>query len=179
MSMKKGKGKEKLDGSNQYSEPVHEIIGRPPCWLMRCGITVIVAVVVLLIFGGYFISYPDLIKGNIIIAQQGQSSQIIFPRNGAGKIKEGQKINVKFDEYPFLEFGIIQLHVPQSEMIPITDPLLGMSYTMEIQLSDTLKTQYGYRIPCRPGMTGVAEVITDDLTVLDRMLNPIRMVLKR
>ena len=78
-----------------------------------------------------------------------------------------------------MEFGIIQLQVPQSEMIPVNDPLLGISYTMEIQLSDTLETRYGFNIPCRPEMIGVAEIITDDLSVLDRLLNPIRMVLRR
>ena len=61
-------------------------------------------------------------------------------------------------------------------MSPINDSLLGMSYTMEIQLSDTLETQYGFYIPCHPGMIGTAEIITDDLSVLDRLLNPIRAV---
>ena len=78
-----------------------------------------------------------------------------------------------------MEFGMVQLQVPQSEMIPITNPLLGMSYSMEIPLLDTLETQYGFNIPCRPGMIGAAEIITDDLSVLDRLLNPIRTVLKR
>lgn len=78
-----------------------------------------------------------------------------------------------------MEFGMIQLQVPQSEMIPINDPLLGMSYTMEIQLPDSLVTQYGTHIPYRPEMTGTAEIITDDMSVLERLLNPIKAVVKR
>jgi hypothetical protein len=177
--MEKSKNIDKAKGLELHSEPVQEIMGRPPGWLVRSGIAVIVTVVTLLIIGSYFVSYPELIKGCLIIGQKEQVSQIVFPRNGAGKIKAGQKINVKFDEYPYMEFGIVQLQVPQSEMIPITDPLLGMSYSMEILLLDTLETQYGFNIPCRPGMVGAAEIITDDLSVLDRLLNPIKTVLGR
>lgn len=177
--MEKAKDNDKAKGLELYSEPVQEIMGRPPGWLVRSGIAVIVTVVALLMIGSYFVSYPEMIKGSLIIGQKGQLSQIVFPRNRAGKIKVGQRINVKFDEYPYMEFGMIQLQVPQSEMIPINDPLLGISYTMEIQLSDTLETRYGFSIPCRPGMIGVAEIITDDLSVLDRLLNPIRTVFRR
>jgi len=177
--MEKSKNIDKAKGLELHSEPVQEIMGRPPGWLVRSGIAVIVMAVTLLMIGSYFVSYPELIKGSLIIGQKEQVSQIVFPRNGAGKIKAGQKINVKFDEYPYMEYGMVQLQVPQSEMIPITNPLLGMSYSMEIPLLDTLETQYGFNIPCRPGMIGAAEIITDDLSVLDRLLNPIRTVLKR
>lgn len=177
--MEKSKNIDKAKGLELHSEPVQEIMGRPPGWLVRSGITVIVMAVTLLMIGSYFVSYPELIKGSLIIGQKEQVSQIVFPRNGAGKIKAGQKIIVKFDEYPYMEFGMVQLQVPQSEMIPITDPLLGMSYSMEIPLLDTLETQSGFNIPCRPGMIGAAEIITDDLSVSDRLLNPIRTVLRR
>ena len=73
---------------------------------------------------------------------------------------------------------MVQLQIPQSEMIPITDPLLGLSYSMEIPLLDTLETQYGFNIPCRPGMIGAAEIITDNMSVLDRLLNPIKTISK-
>lgn len=179
MSMEKDKDKDKAKGLELHSEPVQEIMGRPPGWLIRSGIAVIVTVVALLMIVSYFVSYPEMIKGSLIIGQKEQLSQIIFPRNGAGKIKVGQIINVKFDEYPYMEFGMVQLQVPQSEMIPINDSLLGMSYTMEIQLSDTLETQYGFNIPCRPGMIGVVEIITDDMSLLERMLYPIKAIVNR
>ena len=143
--MEKAKDNDKAKGLELYSEPVQEIMGRPPGWLVRSGIAVIVTVVALLMIGSYFVSYPEMIKGSLIIGQKGQLSQIVFPRNRAGKIKVGQRINVKFDEYPYMEFGMIQLQVPQSEMIPINDPLLGISYTIGMfidEKNDTLNIIY-------------------------------------
>ena len=95
--MEKSKNIDKAKGLELHSEPVQEIMGRPPGWLVRSGIAVIVMAVTLLMIGSYFVSYPELIKGSLIIGQKEQVSQIVFPRNGAGKIKAGQKINVKFE----------------------------------------------------------------------------------
>ena len=82
-------------------------------------------------------------------------------------------------DYPYMEFGFIQVTLSSISMLPYNDETKGNVYVLEVSLPDSLVTQYGTHIPYRPEMTGVAEVITDDLSVLDRLLNPIRTVLKR
>lgn len=105
--------------------------------------------------------------------------KLYLSQRGAGKVKEGQKVDIKLDDYPFMEFGFIQVTLSSISMLPYNDETKGNVYVLEVSLPDSLVTQYGTHIPYRPEMTGVAEVITDDLSVLDRLLNPIRTVLKR
>jgi multidrug resistance efflux pump len=44
-----------------HSEEVHEIISRPPHWLVRWGITVFVVLLMILVAGCWLIKYPDIV----------------------------------------------------------------------------------------------------------------------
>ncbi len=105
--------------------------------------------------------------------------KLSLSQRGAGKVKEGQKVNIKLDDYPHMEFGFVQVTLSGISMLPYNDAALGNVYILEVQLPDNLVTQYGTTIPYRPEMTGIAEIITDDLSVLDRLVNPIKAVVKR
>ena len=105
--------------------------------------------------------------------------KLYLSQRGAGKVKEGQKVDIKLDDYPYMEFGFIQVTLSSISMLPFNDETRGNVYVLEVGLPDSLVTQYGTHIPYRPEMTGVAEIITDDLSVSDRLLNPIRTVLRR
>jgi hypothetical protein len=52
-------------------------------------------------------------------------------------------------------------------------------YSVEISLPDGLKTSYNKDLKFNQGMTGQAEIITDELSLLVRIVNPIRSILKR
>lgn len=105
--------------------------------------------------------------------------KIYIPQRGTGKVKEQQKVNIKLDDYPYMEFGFVQVRLTSMSMLPYNDAAMGNVYVLEVQLPDSLVTQYGTHIPYRPEMTGTAEIITDDMSVLERLLNPIKAVLKR
>ncbi|MCP1383080.1 HlyD family efflux transporter periplasmic adaptor subunit [Runella salmonicolor] len=49
------------------SSEVDEILSQPPRWLVRWGITVFFFVFLMLIFVGWFVKYPDLVRGSIRI----------------------------------------------------------------------------------------------------------------
>lgn len=104
---------------------------------------------------------------------------IILPQRGVGKVRPGQTVNVKLDDYPYLEFGFVQVPLAGISFVPFDGQGNEKLYMLEVNLPDTLRTQYGKEIPYRPEMTGIAEIITDDLSILDRILNPIKAVLKR
>lgn len=105
--------------------------------------------------------------------------KLSLSQRGAGKVKEGQKVNIKLDDYPYMEFGFIQVSLSGISLLPYNDAALGNVYVLEVQLPDSLVTQYGTHIPYRPEMTGTAEIITDDMSVLERLMNPIKAVVKR
>ena len=105
--------------------------------------------------------------------------KLYLSQQGAGKVKTGQKVNIKLNDYPYMEFGFVQVDLSSISLVPYSDATLGNVYALEVGFPDSLITQYGTYIPYRPEMTGIAEIITEDLTVLDRLINPIKAVLKR
>lgn len=99
-----------------------------------------------------------------------------IPSTGIGKVKSGQTVNIKLDNYPYMEFGMIKAKIKNISLVPITTEQ-GIFYSAEIELNDSiLKTNYNKIIPFSQNMTGTAEIITDDLRLLERFLNPLRSI---
>lgn len=185
---------EKKNKIELHSEPMQEILGTPPRWIIRIGITVILAVVALFLVGSRFIKYQEIFKATITVIEKEVAKdhssnkrdndksyfgKIILPRKRAGKVRAGQKVNLKFEEYPYLEYGFTQILLSQDSMDSCEDPYIGKAYMLEVELPDSLMTQYKKHIPYRHGMSGAAEIVTEDVTVFDRFLNPIRKILGR
>ena len=118
----------------------------------------------------------------LTIIPQGNSShfgKIYLSQQGAGKVETGQKVNIKLDDYPYMEFGFVQVKLSGISMVPYEEAGIGNVFLLEVEMPDSLITQYGINIPYRPEMSGTAEIITKDLTVLDRLLNPIKAVVRK
>ena len=82
---------------------------------------------------------------------------------GSGKIKIGQKINIKFDNYPYGEYGIIEGSVQSISLIPKEN-----TYNVTAQLLNGLLTSYGKKLEFKSEMSGQAEIITEDLRLIER-----------
>lgn len=171
--------KTRAKGLDLHSEPVQEILGHPPGWLVRCGISVIVAVIALLLAGSNYLSYPEVVKGTIMIERKEEPARLLLPRHNIGRIKAGQKINLKFEEYPYMDYGFVQIRLDEFQLEPCETLNPSYAYQVEIVLPMTLQTTTGHQIELISGMSGTAEIITENLTVFDRLLNPIRAVVKR
>ena len=49
------------------SDDVQDIIGRSPSWLLRTGSVISLMVILLIVAGSFFISYPDKVSAEIVI----------------------------------------------------------------------------------------------------------------
>jgi multidrug resistance efflux pump len=99
-----------------------------------------------------------------------------IPSTGIGKVKSGQTVNIKLDNYPYMEFGMIKAKIKNISLVPITTEQ-GIFYTAEIELNDSiLTTNYNKSIPFSQNMAGTAEIITEDVRLLERFLNPLRSI---
>jgi len=99
--------------------------------------------------------------------------RITLPAKGAGKVKPNQEVNLKFENFPSQEFGMITAHVSSISMVPTEQ-----SYIVEVQLPDTLISNYGYLLPFTQKMQGTAEIITEDLPLIMRLFNPLKSIMK-
>jgi len=107
------------------------------------------------------------------------TAKAILPVENSGKVMSGQKVNIRLDGYPYQEFGIIESSLKSISLVPMTfDSDNPKSYILEIGLPDSLVTTYNKTIPFRQEMQGVANIITEDRRVLERIFDRGNNILK-
>lgn len=97
------------------------------------------------------------------------------PAQNSGKIKVGQRVNIKLENHPDTEFGTLQGTINSISLIPNQDGL----YLIDVDLPSTLITSYNKTIDFKQEMRGTAEIITEDLRLIERFFYQFKEVLKR
>ncbi|MBN1598237.1 MAG: HlyD family efflux transporter periplasmic adaptor subunit [Bacteroidales bacterium] len=107
-------------------------------------------------------------KGNII----GRLELISF---GAGKISTNQQVIIKFDNYPYLEYGTVTGKIKSISLVPNNE-----IYSVEVKLdSNQLVTNYGIQLEFRQNMPGIAEIVTKKRSLLTRVVSPFKSAIHR
>jgi len=116
-------------------------------------------------------------KNNKIIGQ------LNLPTGGAGKVKPGQEIIVKLDNYPFREFGSVKGRV---STISLTTNLVNTAnqkdvnvYLIEVELPEDLTTNYGEKLSFKYEIKGIGEIITNKRNLLERFFDNLRYATKK
>ncbi len=92
----------------------------------------------------------------------------------SGKVKEGQQVNIKLSGYPYLEYGMVRGIVRSKSLVPSGD-----AYIIEIELPNGLTTLYGNKLDFNQNMQGTAEIITKDIRLLQKIVNPFRYMMTK
>ncbi|MCD8080668.1 MAG: HlyD family secretion protein, partial [Bacteroides sp.] len=100
----------------------------------------------------------------------------ILPISRSGKVKVGQRVNIRFYNFPDNEYGIVLGKVRSIAFVPSLHTKES-AYMVEIELLKGLRTSYGEELPYLPEMQAQADIVTHDLTVLQRILSPLRRVI--
>lgn len=101
----------------------------------------------------------------------------VLPVNGAGKVEVGQCVNIKLDGYPYMEYGMLQGKVKNVSLIPtdIATPEGAQRFLVaEISLDRRLITSYRKELPFTGEMSGVSEILTNEMSLLEHFVNPLR-----
>jgi HlyD family secretion protein len=132
------------------------------------------------------VSFNNLWKINQIINSGDKAFSIIsnsreqtigkakIPVAGSGKVKVGQRINIQLDGYPYLEYGFLTGCVTSVAKMPDGD-----IYTATFELQNSQTTSYGKTIRQIGDLSGVGEIITDDLSVAERIIGPLKYLFHR
>lgn len=111
----------------------------------------------------------------IVPAESGAMiGKISLPLEGAGKVQIGHQVNIQFDNYPHLEYGMVKGYVSNISKVPDDD-----YYAVEVDLPDGLRTYYNRDIPFSQNMQGQVEILTDKMRLLKRVLNPIKSAITK
>jgi len=134
-------------------------------------------------FTRFFQQHQNIGAGEILLTvvpdgEQRLTGRILLPQRGAGKVKVGQAVNIKFEHFPHLQFGMVRAEIQSISAVPIQEN--GQSFfVVEVGFPNGLETNFGETLTFTQNMEGSAEIITEDLRLLDRFINPIRSVLRR
>jgi len=98
--------------------------------------------------------------------------RLLLPVRGAGKVKVGQHVNIKLANYPYMEFGQLEGVITNISSVP-SDGF----YYVKVNFPNGMTTSYGMKIPFSQNLQGSAEIITKDIRLFYRMLQPIKFIL--
>ncbi|MDC9722601.1 MAG: HlyD family efflux transporter periplasmic adaptor subunit [Urechidicola sp.] len=131
-------------------------------------------------FSNFWTANQTVTQGDLvftIIPSENSSfiAKLKTPARNSGKIKIGQIVNIKLENYPDTEFGALKGTVKNISLIPNKDGL----YLIDVSLPKELITSYNKEIEFKQEMQGTAQIITEDLRLIERFFYQFKKVLKR
>lgn len=93
-----------------------------------------------------------------------------IPSSGFGKVETGQTVNVKLNGYPYMEFGVLKGTIKSISAVPDGEN----GYIAEVTFPLGLTTTYKKELLLIQQMDGTAEIITKEMRLIQRYLQPIR-----
>lgn len=107
--------------------------------------------------------------------EKGYIGKVKAPAQNSGKIKVGQTVNVRLANYPDREFGIIKGVIKAISLTPDKEG----NVLIDVSLPKGLETSYKKQISFQQEMSGTADIVTEDLRLIERLLYQFRDVFKR
>ncbi len=90
-------------------------------------------------------------------------AEINLPQYNFGKIGTGQQVQLRFDAYPYQEFGSVK-----GELGYITEFATDSGFLAHIQLTNGLVTNQHKTLHYRDGLKAEAQIITKDMRLIER-----------
>ena len=133
-------------------------------------------------FTRYWVSNQNVQGGEevftvIPVSESRVIGKAMLPVERSGKVKAGQKVNIRLDNFPDGEFGLLKGVVQNISLVPTASG--GASfYVVEMELPYGLFTNYKKELPSLPNMTGIADIITENMSLLERFVMPMKKIFK-
>ena len=99
----------------------------------------------------------------------------------SGSLREGMLVKMKFDAYPFQDYGIVEgklIQISPTSRVAETNQGAIATYDLEIELKQTCIPTPKECIALRPGDTATAEVIVRQRRIIDFILDPFKKLQK-
>ena len=97
-----------------------------------------------------------------------------LPIDRSGKVKAGQDVNIRFNNFPDNQFGMVKGIVKSLSLIPTEEG----NYIVEIAFPNGLKTSYNKELPLSQEMTARADIITENTRLIEQFFLPLKQLLK-
>jgi multidrug efflux pump subunit AcrA (membrane-fusion protein) len=100
--------------------------------------------------------------------------EALVPNKDIAFIEKGLPAKLKFDAFPFQDYGIVEGTVIDVSPDAQVDKALGSFYKVTIAPGKREIAAKGKNVPLRPGLAVTAEIITERKSILSLLLEPFR-----
>jgi HlyD family secretion protein len=95
-------------------------------------------------------------------------AQVNLGQANLGKLEVGQRVQLRFEAYPYPEFGYVEGRLQYISKVPSDSGFLA-----NIELTNGLKTTYGRSIQYKSGLRAQALIVTRDMRLAQRFYGSI------
>ncbi|TDO68930.1 multidrug resistance efflux pump [Flavobacterium chryseum] len=121
------------------------------------------------------INVGDNVFSIIPSTKNGFVGKVNAPALNSGKIKVGQIVNIRLANYPDREFGVLKGRIKNISLVPDKDGNL----LLDVSLTNGLQTSYKKQIQFQQEMKGSAEIVTEDLRLIERILYQFKSIFQQ
>ncbi|MES2651406.1 MAG: HlyD family efflux transporter periplasmic adaptor subunit [Bacteroidota bacterium] len=108
--------------------------------------------------------------------------EVSVPTVGAGKVKVGQEVIVKLDNFPYYEYGSIKGVVNSISLSTNTVKTQEgdkENYMVTVKFPNQLATNYGAKLDVKLDAKGSAEIITNDRRLIERFFDNLKYAVRK
>ena len=149
-----------------HPDVVDEIIGKPPSWIVRRGIIIVIVIIALVFAGASLIHYPDIVKGKVSIEAMPTGKYLAVSRldyDMSYRVKIGQKAIIRLKDHKYDNDGHLVATVSgvENEMDSVA--------VVQLSLDKGLATSKGKLILPDSRLGGDLQIIGEKHTLLQRL----------
>ena len=151
------------------SEDVQDIFERAPGWLTRWGSALVLAALGIVLALMAAVPYPTTISTAARLVDQPGGVPVVrfsLPVAATTDLRTGQRVVLELDKYPAGRFGYLEGSI-QHILPPTTH---DGEYQVTVGLSGGLVTTERMEVAFEQGLNGRAKIITDEQSLLARVL---------
>lgn len=121
------------------------------------------------------VNQGDLVFTVVPEGNESYIAKLRTPAQNSGKLKVNQHVNIKLENYPETEFGVLNGTIKNISLAPDAEGF----YYIDVELPKKLITSYKKEINFKQEMRGSAEIITEDLRLIERFFYQLTKIFKR
>lgn len=112
----------------------------------------------------------DHIASIIPLGRTEVTGRMTVPSVCFGKVRAGQTVNVRLNGFPYMEYGMLRGIIRNISSVPDA----GNGYIIDVTFPDGMITTYKKKIDLIQKMDGMAQIVTEDMKLIDRFVQPVR-----
>ena len=97
----------------------------------------------------------------------------LIPVSGFAKIEIGQTVNIKLSGFPYMQYGVLKGRIYSLSQVPGEG-----GFSADIELTEGMTSTYREKIKFIHQMDGTADIITRNVRLVNKFINPLKSVIR-